>query len=642
MAGPHPRAAAAGGDLAALRQEPRPAPGVALGDRWSSGSCSPTSRSSRPSPRGSASRGRPRAARSQAAAGGSRAAGPPVQRGPARPDRLLPRGRHRQPVRHRRREDAGLRDRARSADAARLARRIRERLDELYRSEDVVTRLLEGIGGDFEVKELEDEEDDGRQRRGGEPAADHPAGRHDAGRRHHQPGERHPRRADRGRRRGALPHRRRAAPGDEDSAQRRHSAHLPHQDHVRARHRRPAAAAGRARPRRGERRAGRPPRLDPAGLARREGRHPDPEPAATVLSLDALGLHEDEQDADPEPAPATRKASSSSPGPTGSGKTTTLYSALRHDPERGRQHRHGRRPGRVPAGREHRAGAGPREGGAHLRLGAALDPPAGPRRRADRRDPRPGDGADRASRRRSPATWCSPRCTPTTRPTRSPGWWTWAWRRTRSPPRCAASWRSGSCGGSARACQEASDRARARAGRAVHPRGHDAVRGGRLPRVRHDRLSRPVQHRRGADDERRDRAAASGRAPPPTRSPRRRGASGMRSLWESGLRHVLAGEIDARRAAAGHRRPARGRARHAAPRRRSRRAATGRAAAPPRHRLRPSAPATAGRGAPSLDFTMDLELVDEPGAAASAERGAPRAAGPWSCWWRTRTSCAGS
>ena len=65
-----------------------------------------------------------------------------------------------------------------------------------------------------------------------------------------QPGQRHPRRAGRGRRRGALPHRRRAAAGHEDPAQRRRAAHLAHQDHVGARHRRPAAAAGRARPRR--------------------------------------------------------------------------------------------------------------------------------------------------------------------------------------------------------------------------------------------------------------------------------------------------------------------------------------------------------------------------------------------------------
>ena len=37
---------------------------------------------------------------------------------------------------------------------------IRQRIDDMYRSDDVVNRLLEGIGGDFEVKELQDEEDD--------------------------------------------------------------------------------------------------------------------------------------------------------------------------------------------------------------------------------------------------------------------------------------------------------------------------------------------------------------------------------------------------------------------------------------------------------------------------------------------------
>ncbi|HUR93525.1 MAG TPA: type II/IV secretion system protein [Gemmatimonadales bacterium] len=37
---------------------------------------------------------------------------------------------------------------------------IRLRLDEMYRSEDPVNRLLEGISGDFEVKELQDEDED--------------------------------------------------------------------------------------------------------------------------------------------------------------------------------------------------------------------------------------------------------------------------------------------------------------------------------------------------------------------------------------------------------------------------------------------------------------------------------------------------
>jgi type II secretory ATPase GspE/PulE/Tfp pilus assembly ATPase PilB-like protein/CheY-like chemotaxis protein len=37
---------------------------------------------------------------------------------------------------------------------------LRNRLDDLYRNDDVVNRLLEGIGGDFEVKELEQYDDD--------------------------------------------------------------------------------------------------------------------------------------------------------------------------------------------------------------------------------------------------------------------------------------------------------------------------------------------------------------------------------------------------------------------------------------------------------------------------------------------------
>ncbi len=37
--------------------------------------------------------------------------------------------------------------------------RIRDKLDELYRGDDVVSRLLEGIGGDFDVKEVTDEEE---------------------------------------------------------------------------------------------------------------------------------------------------------------------------------------------------------------------------------------------------------------------------------------------------------------------------------------------------------------------------------------------------------------------------------------------------------------------------------------------------
>jgi type II secretory ATPase GspE/PulE/Tfp pilus assembly ATPase PilB-like protein len=37
--------------------------------------------------------------------------------------------------------------------------RIREKLDDLYRNDDVVSKLLEGIGGDFDVKEVADDDD---------------------------------------------------------------------------------------------------------------------------------------------------------------------------------------------------------------------------------------------------------------------------------------------------------------------------------------------------------------------------------------------------------------------------------------------------------------------------------------------------
>src|ERR1043166_7050921 len=56
------------------------------------------------------------------------------------------------------------------------------------------------------------------------------------------------------------------------------------------------------------------------------------------------------------------------------------------DQERGREHRDGGGPGGVPDAGD-RAGAGAGEGWSHVRIGAALDPAAGPERRARGRDP---------------------------------------------------------------------------------------------------------------------------------------------------------------------------------------------------------------------------------------------------------------
>ena len=102
-------------------------------------------------------------------------------------------------------------------------------------------------------------------------------------------------------------------------------------------------------------------------------------------------------------------------GPTGSGKTTTLYSALAELNTDQRQHLHRRGSGRVQP-RRHQPGADARGHRPQLRRRAALVPAPGPGHHHGRRDPRLRDRRDRASRPRSPATWCSRRCTPTTRP----------------------------------------------------------------------------------------------------------------------------------------------------------------------------------------------------------------------------------
>ena len=97
-------------------------------------------------------------------------------------------------------------------------------------------------------------------------------------------------------------------------------------------------------------------------------------------------------------------------------------------------------------GRDHAEGpapgAGEPEGGPRLRRGDERVPARRPRHHHGRRDARQGNRRRPASRPRSPATWCSPRCTPTRRRNRSSACSTWAWTRSTSPTRCSASWRS--------------------------------------------------------------------------------------------------------------------------------------------------------------------------------------------------------
>jgi type II secretory ATPase GspE/PulE/Tfp pilus assembly ATPase PilB-like protein/CheY-like chemotaxis protein len=106
-------------------------------------------------------------------------------------------------------------------------------------------------------------------------------------------------------------------------------------------------------------------------------------------------------------------------------------------------------------------------------------------------------------------------------------------------------------------------------------------------------------------------------------------AAGMKSLWESGLRHVIAGEstmeellrvtdvpMEGRTAAPEAPRPDAGRRPDRRPARGS--GASAPPAAPPPH--------PAPSPMPSLDFTMDLELLEEPGAPDAALSGRGRGA----------------
>ena len=101
-------------------------------------------------------------------------------------------------------------------------------------------------------------------------------------------------------------------------------------------------------------------------------------------------------------------------GPTGSGKTTTLYSTLKQlatpevnvctieDPIEMVE----------PSFNQMQVHAGDRPG---LRRGRARADAPGPGHHHGRRDPRPGDRRDGGAGGAHRATWCSPRCTPTTR-----------------------------------------------------------------------------------------------------------------------------------------------------------------------------------------------------------------------------------
>ena len=191
-------------------------------------------------------------------------------------------------------------------------------------------------------------------------------------------------------------------------------------------------------------------------------------------------------------------------GPTGSGKTTTLYAALARLDSLGAQHHDRRGPDRVRARRHHPDPGQPRD--RHdLRARAARRSCARTRtsswsaRSATWRPPRS------RCRRASPATSCSPRCTPTTRRARvtrlvdmgvepyllsSSLLGVLAQRLVRSCARCNCRTTR------ARPTSPSSASARRRLSRA-----------GRLRRLQQHRLRRTHRHLRAAGDRRRREAA---------------------------------------------------------------------------------------------------------------------------------------
>ncbi len=81
-------------------------------------------------------------------------------------------------------------------------------------------------------------------------------------------------------------------------------------------------------------------------------------------------------------------------GPTGQRQDDHALRGARRDQVDRRQDHHHRRPGRVPA-EGHHADSDQREEGPDLRARAALDPASRSGQDHGRRNPRPGDGADR-------------------------------------------------------------------------------------------------------------------------------------------------------------------------------------------------------------------------------------------------------
>ena len=210
-------------------------------------------------------------------------------------------------------------------------------------------------------------------------------------------------------------------------------------------------------------------------------------------------MHQDEQRGDPEPAArAQGRASSSSPGPTGSGKTTTLYSAIRLIQSEGVN------IVTVEDPVEYRLGENIVQVQVHEKAGLTF---ASALRSILRQDPDVvliGEIRDQETAQIAlQASLTGHLVLSTLHTNDAPNAVTRLVDMGMEPYKIASALRGVVAQRLMRrlcaACRRPGDRAGARARRAVHSRGHDALQGGRLPRVRHDRVPGPVQHRGGAD-----------------------------------------------------------------------------------------------------------------------------------------------
>src|SRR5213082_275781 len=225
-------------------------------------------------------------------------------------------------------------------------------------------------------------------RRAGREADQRPAYRRGEAR-----GVGHSHRAVRARDACALPRGRLAARGDEAADQDARGADVAYQDHGAAQHRGAARAAGRPHQAQVRRQSDRLPRLDAAGVVRREDRAAysrQGEPDARPDEVRVRGQGRAGPDAgDPKPV---RHGAGHGPDRVGQDHDA-VFGAVAHQPDR-REH-HDRRGSRRVQPDGHQSGAGAQRRGHDVRGRAQGLPAPGPEHHHGGRDPRSRDRVDR-------------------------------------------------------------------------------------------------------------------------------------------------------------------------------------------------------------------------------------------------------